>query len=170
MNENNFITMLRSFWLDTTAIVKIYYDERGSQEIRKVFNNKTSNNFYTTEFCVYEYYNVLKRKFLTDRVIDEDNYLRLIFMLSMDIRLKTIQYNDTQEGPDVLFLQTKEVIQKYGFDYTDAIQFVLIRKGLLGILAGESKPILITSDSGMIKAAKSENILFWNPEEGPLNL
>ena len=167
MDEVSFIMMLRFFWLDTSAIVKIFCDEPGSWEIRKVFNNKPNNIFYTSEFCVYEYYNVLKRKFLKDKVISEDNYLKLVFTLSMNIRLKTIKYIENDENPDVLFLQTKEVIQKYGFDYADAIQFILIRKGLLGSLAGESQPVLITSDNEMIAAANAENIKYWNPEKGP---
>ena len=162
MDEVNFITMLRFFWLDTSALVKIFIEEEGSAEIKKVFKDFHQNIFYTTEFCVYEYYNVLKRKYLHNQLIDEETYLRSIFILSTYLKLGTIRYNDTKDSFESIFLQTRKIVKKYSLDYSDAIQFVLIQKGLLETLAGESRPVLITSDKGMIRAAELENIIYWN--------
>ena len=43
-------------------------------------------------------------------------------------------------------------------DAADALQFSAIRHGLLGTLAGESRPHLVTADGGLAEAAKLEEI------------
>ena len=157
---------LRFFWLDTSAIVKLFIKEQGSDVISEVFSHRPGDNFYSTEYCIYEFFNVLKRK-LTNECFPLENYLRAIFILQSHVRSRALKLYSFDSNYVQLFNDTRDIIRKYSLDYTDAIQFVLMKQGFLSGLAGESKPVLVSSDKDMVKAAKSENIRTWNPEEGP---
>ena len=157
------------FWLDTSALVKLFINEPGSKELNSEFNGKPGNIFYSTDYCRYELFNVLKRKLVKDKSISHEEYLRHIFIISTYIKMNKIRIDDKDHNTNIIWQETKVFVEKYGIDYTDAIQFTLLKRGFLNIFkGGESEAILITSDQNMIKAAKAEDMRFWNPEKGSL--
>ena len=52
----------------------------------------------------------------------------------------------------------------YTLDFSDSLNIVLLRSGFYSHLAGESKPVLVASDKKLLRAARSEGIVTWNPE------
>jgi len=166
LEKNN---MTRFFWLDTSALIKLIINEKGSKDLEKIFNHPTYF-FYSTEFCVYECYSALKRKLFREKSIDGEKYLRSIFMMMSYVENNQVRFSDIGEDYSVIFNETKQIIEEYSMDFIDAVQFILLSKGLLSKLAGESRPVLVTSDKNMIKVAKYKNIETWNPEEGEFNI
>ena len=160
---------LKIFWLDTSALAKIFLDEPGSHELRIEFNGQPGHFFYTTDYCKYELFNVLKRKLLHERSIDLESYFRHIFILNTYVKTGQLKIDDTEDKTTTIWTETILLAEKYNFDYTDAIQFILIKRGFLNIFrGGESEAVLVTSDKNMKKAANGENMKNWDPEKGPL--
>jgi hypothetical protein len=166
-NSGNQIKVL---WLDTSALVKKYLDEPGSDFVRTVLGE---NRFwaFTTSYCIYELFGILKRK-ASDKSkekikISVDQYIRCIFLIKSDWKQKVIRIHDPEISDSDLIVEVKGIINDYKLDYVDAIQFILINKGILGKFAGDSRPVLVSSDGGILKAADHKNIRSWNPEKGP---
>jgi predicted nucleic acid-binding protein len=158
---------LKIFWLDTSALVKIFIDEPGSLELRTIFEGKLGHVFFTTDFCKYEFFNVLKRKLMVDECISLSDYFKHIRVLSNYVRSGKIRIDDSDHETGDMYRRTVRLSTEYKLDWTDAIQFTLLQEGGLNVFkGGKSETILVTSDRPMIKAAKGENARFWNPEEG----
>lgn len=150
--------------------MKILIKERGSSELNAIFNGEPGNIFYTTDYCKYEVFNVLKRKLKAQKSIDAISlreYFRNIRILSNYVRIGKITIDDADHDSGLIYIKTVALAEKYDLDYIDAIQFVLLQEGALNIFrGGESEAILVTSDGDMIGAAKGEKMPFWNPEDG----
>jgi len=54
----------------------------------------------------------------------------------------------------------ERIVKAYGIDFLDAFQIISVRDSW-HYLAAPSKPILITADNKLSKAAKSEGIKAW---------
>jgi predicted nucleic acid-binding protein len=166
---------IRIFWLDTSALVKLFMDERGSKELKAEVSGKDWIFCYTTDYCRYEYFNVLKRKLITEKkrksMTERSNalkdYFKYIIILNTLVKTEQIKIDDADHDTTIIWSDTIKLANKYEIDFTDAIQFVLLKTGSISIFkGGKSEAILVTSDAGMIKAAKGESIQFWNPENG----
>ena len=96
MQEDNSENYLKLFWLDTSVLAKIFFNEKGSKEIKKIFNGNPDCQFYTSDYCRCEFINVLKRK-LTDIInpITTEDYFKHIRVLSNYVRIKKLNIDDT---------------------------------------------------------------------------
>ena len=166
---------IRIFWLDTSALVKLFIDERGSKELREEVSGKDWTFIYTIDYCKYEFFNVLKRKLITEKkresITEKSNalkdYFKYISILNTYIKNEQIKIDDMDDDTTIIWRDTRILAEKYEIDFTDAIQFALLQTGSLSMFkGGKSEAILVTSDTGMIKAAEGENMPFWNPENG----
>ena len=165
-------TPLRFVWLDTSALAKIYLHKLGTEDILSVLCDN-SVMVFTAEYCVHEFYGILKRRAAKNsenkNPISLEEYLRYVFLLRCHIRdggrIKIYKYDFTDTD---LFDRVKAIMHNNNLDLVDAIQFIILTKGMLGCLAGESGPVLASSDEGILGVARERDIRTWNPEIGAL--
>lgn len=167
----NSSNQIKTIWLDTSALAKIYIQEIGSDNLSDILANRHIWA-YSTSYCIHELFGVLKRKANPNNKkevpVTLDDYIRYVLLIKSDLNHK-IKISDPDVSDSELYIEVKELIESNNIriDFVDAIQFILIKKGILRLLAGDSRPILVASDKGIIEAAKRTTIRFWNPEEGP---
>jgi predicted nucleic acid-binding protein len=165
-------------YVDASALVKLYIDENGSQNLREFFYSNMAN-FLTTWLCLAEALNILKSKWVGKQSkdsatkIERDKYLKSTIDLVVDWRGR-IDSDDLKEYDPSLPLKVREIADKYGLDYSDALQLITIKTGEFSVLSFESAPgvyepasVLITADVGLASAAESEGIRVWNCTTGP---
>ncbi len=164
MSETEYISIMRYYWLDASALVKLVTNEKGSNRLSRVFNSFSGVFFFTTFLCYAEAMSVLKRKY-SKKAITNEQYFKGIFLLQNWINLKKIRLPSIDEHSVPVFIRVREIADKYKMDFSDALVFTAMTTGFHKMLGGKSKPILIASDKKMLKAATGENISTWNPEE-----
>jgi predicted nucleic acid-binding protein len=153
---------IRIHFLDASAIIKLLIREAGSGELWDYL--KGQSNFYTTSLCFGESMGRFKSKYLK---LNGNGYLfasnELLSMLStgeINIEEPDIKHQD-------VIKEVEEICVKYGLDVADAFQIVTLKRSFKDVGIGESKPILITADSGLAAAARAENLRVWNCETEP---
>jgi predicted nucleic acid-binding protein len=165
-------------YLDASALVKLYIEEKGSHHLRDFFYSVT-HNFKTTWLCLAESLVVLKNKWRgpqskkMDTKIETYEYLKAVSFLITEWRDR-IETDDIKSVDPSVPLQVRKIAEKYNLDYSDALQLWSFKSGRLSPLAVEAEPnvyesalVLITADKDLASAAESEGIKVWNCEQGP---
>jgi predicted nucleic acid-binding protein len=139
----------RTNLLDATALVKLVVMEERSEKIRRYL--ETESSWYTTPFCFYEALSVLKRRWMFDKEISEQEYSDASFRLIAEYRGTPKVYGLDLTEP-VIFISIREIVTTDRLDISDAFQIVSIIKGCP--FAGDSRTILITDDKKLAQAAR----------------
>jgi len=108
--------------------------EHARVNLLKCFN--PAGSFFITSFCFFEALGVLKRKMLKKH----------------EPKISTFQP----------FRWAKTLGEKYSVDLSDALQIVDLAHGEFSHYVQDSKPVLITVDGDLEKAARSEGLRVWN--------
>lgn len=153
------MTAVRVVCLDTSALLKYYTDEDGSDIVRSFVRKEASR--YTTPFCYYETLNMLKVKWLYRNEITKEDYLKksrelTVWFSHVGERVKDIDLND----PSV-FIDVERLASKHSLDLSDAFQVLSVKKGYFSRLSGDSRTILVTADKKLAKVARLEDIKAW---------
>ena len=167
-------------YLDASALVKLYINEKGSQNLREFYYSNT--NFRTTWLCLAEALFVLKSKWTGPQSkqfgnkIDTEDYLKAVSSLIIDWRDR-IETDDIKSVDPTVPLKVKEISQKYKLDYSDALQLWSLKYGRWSpfVFFSEnnvngSALVFITADEDLATAAESEGIKVWNCEHEPTPL
>ncbi|MES2205901.1 MAG: type II toxin-antitoxin system VapC family toxin [Pseudomonadota bacterium] len=144
---------------DTSALVKIFTDEDGSDIVQKYFYKSTTK--YTTPFCYYEALSVLKVKWLYRKLISHEEYkdaaCKLTYWFS-----DSIQYiHDIDLTNIETFNKVIEISTNNNLDISDAFQILSVKEGYFSRLINDSKTILITADKDLSTAARNEGLKAW---------
>lgn len=152
---------LRPYLLDASALLKLFLDEPGSDRVRTLFQR--ASWIETTWLCVAETYGRLKALWLKGQ-IDEGKYLSSLFVLNTYLRDEKVTLTGQMVQDLQDYLTIRDLVQKHAIDFSDALQFVAIRESMKATLVGDSRPMLVTSDGGMLEVARLYGIVTWNPE------
>jgi predicted nucleic acid-binding protein len=159
-------------YLDASALVKLYVNESGSQQVREFVYSNT--NFRTTWICLAEALSCMKSKWVGRQSkdnatkIEPDKYFEATHKLIIDWRMR-IDFDDLELVDPSIPLEVERMVKKHKLDYSDAFQLITIKKGKYSKFAYESAPnayesalVLITGDKRLASAAESEGIRVWN--------
>jgi predicted nucleic acid-binding protein len=154
---------VRTHYLDTSAIIKLFLDEADCQIIREYYNKQTT--FYTTSLCFAETLGKLKdmrfhRK--QPNNISESQYLAACNALLADISSGAIGIDEIAINNREVYKNVENITQKYSLDVADAFQIYTLKEGYFSRLRGESSPLLITADDALAEAARKEGLKAWN--------
>ncbi|MCK5214257.1 MAG: hypothetical protein KAR05_02755 [Candidatus Omnitrophica bacterium] len=97
--------------------------------------------------------------------ISENIYLSASYTLLAFIRGGFIKIEDVDIKKAVVFDDIENLVKKHSLDIVDALQIYTLTKGKFKDYDDESKPVLITSDISLEKAAKKEGLRTWNCEK-----
>lgn len=151
--------MIRTHYLDASALLKLLVDEEGSTQVRSYFSQHSV--FATTSICFVECLAALKGKYVRGALIAEE-YLAAAEQLVAIIRDQNITLEDVGIAQRNVFEQVEALVRKYGFDISDALQVVTLKIGMYSRLSGDSAPLLITADRKLATAAAGEGLRVWD--------
>ncbi|MEO6022740.1 MAG: hypothetical protein ABIP64_06440 [Burkholderiales bacterium] len=152
-------TYLRPHYLDASAMVKLVVDEEYSDRVRSYVLAPSQSWRLCTSYCFFESLNVLKaktnRKELSDRgyIAGSRSLIRLV--INSVIKLVHLDVLSTSG-----FAEGERLVKLHKIDFIDAFQVISI-KNSWPQLAHPSRPLLVTADSGLSKAAEKEDIQVW---------
>ena len=147
---------VRYRYFDASAAVKLVATEAASDVVRAYF--EAGGPFYITSPCAVEVLSVLKvKRFYRNELTEEQYSLATYgFLAHLRSRLKV-------RGPALdnsgAFWRSEELARRYDLDLIDALQLLTIK---IENGVGPSKPLLITADDKLAKAARSEQIEVWD--------
>ncbi|MCU7874995.1 MAG: type II toxin-antitoxin system VapC family toxin [Candidatus Thiodiazotropha sp. (ex Lucinoma borealis)] len=152
---------IRTHLLDTSALLKLFLIEDGSENLRGYFNSRSV--FWTTSFCFAELLGVLKRKYLSNKEnLTEEEYLATSEDIVAHFRNHRISIAEVDITQFDIFNDVENIVRRYSIDLADAFQVVTLKRGIASSLTEDSRTILITADSGLSEAAKNEGLRVWN--------
>ena len=164
--------LIRIHYLDASAMVKLFVDEEGSQALRSYFARESESEFYATSLCFAEALGVLKVKRFYRKEISDEDYLTACDQLLAYAADEIIELEDVKIKDRLVFIEVERLVSKYQpkIDVSDAFQIVSVKDNFFSRLENDSKPILITGDGNLAKAARQEGIRVWDcvtePEPG----
>jgi len=151
---------MRPYFLDASAITKLVIQEKGSKEVRDLC--RTSCVIRTTWLSLAETYGVIKLRWHREKW-QKSVYFKKLFDLQKNIQ-RRIKLDGSLNLNDKDFHDVKRVLNQYSLDFSDALHVVMLKSGFYASLAAESKAVLVAADKRLLRAAKSEGIVVWNPE------
>lgn len=153
-------TAVRTHCLDTSALVKHYIHEKGSDELRPYLQGHA--NWYTTPFCLFEALSVLKAKAKNKRRTDritEEQYHNAGFAMLTDFDARSKHLPDLDFVDPIVFSEVQSICRKYPtIDFSEAFQILSVKKGYFSPLCGDSQTVLVTADAELAKAAELEGL------------
>lgn len=159
--------MIRIWFLDASALVKLVAREPDSGPLRGIFLGSASS-FHTNLFCVAEALGVLKVKWLFRKEISEQQYFEFSDLLLAYVRNQTIHLDETDLDDNAVLGETEALARRHKLDLSDALQLYTLQSGSFKSFAGESTPLLITADADLAQAGRSEGIRVWNCIKEPV--
>lgn len=148
--------LLKSIFLDASAIVKLVVEEKGSDRVREYFD-ALNFLFFTTNFCFFESLSVLKRKWCNGG-ISKNQYRECcgrVFAYKKEGRIKIQEY-PLENLED--FWKLECLVEKHNIDISDALQLLSIKETILATFAEESETTLLTADKDLAESAKKEGV------------
>ena len=149
---------MKTHFLDTSALVKLFLKEDGSEAIHSNFGKASVN--WTTSLCIAELLGVFKCKYVR-KDISKEKYLELSDELIGSVRNESIKIEQVDISDFYTFQDTENLCKKYEIDLADSLQIITLLQGFPSKLEGESKPLFITADSSLAKAARDQGLKVW---------
>jgi predicted nucleic acid-binding protein len=151
------------FYFDASALVKRYAPELGSDLVNYLFSCVTHKRLMCLIIGVAELFSVLVRKKNREDISVPD-FSQALINLGNEV-IHTTDFT-TVSIEDSLVLSSLPLINKHSINSTDA---VVLRSALdiaVELQAVEDDLIMIVSDQRLLRAAKSEGLIKFNPESG----
>lgn len=153
------MVVIRTHYVDASAIVKLLVDEDGSSAVRAYHSSYAV--FWTTALCFSEVLGVLKTKYVK-KLISSEQYFAACEELMTYLRDEALNLESMDISKRYVFDEVELLGTKYSLDVSDAFQLVTLKHGDLSRMEGDSRPILITADRSLAMAARVEGLRVWD--------
>lgn len=150
---------VKTHYLDASVIVKLFVEEDKAKRIRDYYYE--NSNFYTTSLCFAEALGVLKKKKMGG-LLSKQEYMSASQDLCISIFGCSIDIDDISIATPQAFKEAERIATEHNIDLIDAFQIYTLGQGVLSVLRGDSRPILITADRKQAIAAEKEGFRSWN--------
>ena len=150
---------MKTYFLDTSALVKRYHQEVGTEVIDKIFGEE-DKELFISDLSIIEFHSAIALKVRT-REISRDAFFHLIGLFSneLDIGLYRVMRIDEAEKQEAVKLLTK-----YGFDYAlrtlDSLQLAAMES-----VGKEKVDGVVCADARFCEIIRLEGFHVINPEE-----
>ncbi len=149
-------------YLDTSAIIKLFVDEQGSDAVREYLNRPTA--FFTSSLCLGETLGVLKAKHRSGKIRD-DVYYHFCSDFMARVSQGLIKVNDVGITKWEIFSEVLGVAKDNMLDISDAFLIVTLKQGFFSTFDGLSRPLLITADQKLASVARAHQLNVWDCEK-----
>ena len=151
---------MKIYFLDTSALVKRYHQEVGTDIIDKIFREE-DKELFISDLSIIEFHSAIALKVRT-REISRDAFSHLIGLFSneLDIGLYRVMRINEEEKQEAVKLLTK-----YGFDYAlrtmDSLQLASMES-----VGKEKVDWVVCTDARFCEIIRLNGFQVINPEEG----
>ncbi len=149
------------FYLDTSALVKLYVREPGTDRLLHLAGNLTENKLAVLSLSAVEARSAIRRR---ERAGDLDFQTTSLVLDRLRRHMETVFLR--QAVNDIVLDGAQEMIDRYALRAYDAVQLA----GCLALKAsaGAELPVFVCSDQQLLEAARSELLSTLDPcEPGP---
>jgi uncharacterized protein len=152
---------MMTFFLDTSALIKLYHQEVGTERVEEIFE-QTENTLVISELAVVEFYSSLARR-VRMREITPEAQAEAIQNLDKDC----VQRFVVDPLGSLVLQRAKDLLRKYGNSKSlrslDALQ---LAGCLVALTRGELT--FVSADSRLVDIAQLEGLLTLNPESSSI--
>jgi predicted nucleic acid-binding protein len=153
--------MAKYFFLDACALAKRYIIEKGSEQVNYLFDTVSKKRMITLLITLGEVISVIVRRKNSNQ-ISEKYYHQAM----------NVFHHEITENSDIIFQSISDnlirtslpLIEQYSINATDAIILRCSLNMATILHASGEDLVLVTTDSRLSNAAKSEGLIVWNPE------
>jgi predicted nucleic acid-binding protein len=152
--------MTAVYYLDTSALVKQYVDESGSDWIRRLLA-RDNGIFITSHLLLVEMISAFRRR-LREGSVTQHDYIKIKSALDNDIRTRFQVVRFDEPVVD----ETRNLLERYPLRSYDAIHLAssfLMHQVL--IKAGQPGITFLCADNRLLSAAKAEGMMVDNPNQ-----
>ena len=146
---------LALYFLDTSALVKLYVQEPGTDRLLPLISDRPENRFAVLAIAVVEIRSAIRRR---QRVGDVDIEVATAILKSVQSHMETRFIR--QAVNETVIDAALEMIDRYTLRAYDAVQ--LAGCLVLGTIAAESFTF-VCSDHRLLEAARSEQLTVFDP-------
>lgn len=149
--------MSRSFFLDTSALIKLYHQEIGTEQVEAIFQQE-EDPLLISELAIVELYSTFARKVRTEEIS-----LQAQKEAQQNFEEDRVQRFIVHPLGSVIIQRAKELIQKHG--NTKALRSLdsLQLGTCLAVRAGDDLAF-VCADTRLLDVAKLEGLQVLNPE------
>ncbi|GAC1458148.1 MAG: hypothetical protein PVSMB1_08000 [Gemmatimonadaceae bacterium] len=149
------------FYLDTSAILKRYRTEKGTDVVNELYEHRpVVGNFLTSHFSCLEVESVAART-LKGKLLSQEAYNALLGSFSRDL---SDHLHVVETSGDVINAAI-DAARKYALRAADAVQFASAPKRGTGSFFSRRKEFtFVTSDKELLAAAEAAGISTLDPE------
>lgn len=148
------------FFFDTSAIVKRYHAEKGTEIVNRIFEGiiTRKGRCVISALSISEFASALRRKVISKEISWTDFWAAFSAFLheTSYLRVEPIEGNLYAEGLDYIL--------KYGLSSHDSVQLATLIKLHTFLEIPKNKLILVSSDVRLNEAAEGEGFMVVNPE------
>ena len=140
------------YYFDTSAIVKRYHRENGTERIDKIVDGE--DEIYFSTIGIAETISALRR-LRSSKIITEGQYERItgIFFNDMENRYVPIPFDDSN------VMNAISLIERHNLRTLDAFHLSA------ALTIKDMEPIFVSSDRKLLNAAQEEGFATLNPED-----
>jgi uncharacterized protein len=151
------------YFLDSSALVKLYVNEVGSKWICSLFQPSLNNQFFVTAVTGVEIISAITRRAKGGSIsITDAKNVGSQFKKDFQTDYKVIQISET------IINSAIRVAELYALRGYDAVQLASgCELNILCITNGLPVPIFVSADNELNKAALSEGLIIKNPNNYP---
>lgn len=139
------------YYLDTSALVKRYHQELGSERVNRLFEDPAAS-FFTSNLTLTELTSALDRK-VQDATITDEAVATVMAVVARDF-LERIWLIDLERHH---ITQSQALIRRYHLRTLDALHLSVL------LTARSAMPILISADRQFLAAAEAEQVAVLDP-------
>lgn len=153
--------MSRAFFFDTSALLKLYHREVGTDQVEEIFK-QTENSIVISELAIVEFYSTLARKVRTGEITPQAQE-----EASRDFENDCVQRFVIDPLSGAVIQRAKELLQKPGntrpLRSLDSLQL-----GTCLTARRREELIFVCADARLLQVAESEGLQTENPEPASL--
>lgn len=147
---------MTSYYLDTSALVKAYVREAGSETISRIVNDQDSTQVVLLAITRAEFHSALRKKQRENGIQTETiNQIVAIFESHLASRFLMQPVSDTVISIAV------DLLHRHPLKAYDAVQLA----GCLALASGTWTPTFVCADRALLKAASTEGIPTLHPSD-----
>ena len=153
------------FYFDASALVKRYTEEIGSDNVDFIFANVPLNQLVCLNFGAAEVFWICVRK-RNDRRITPHEFSQAIGHLNREVIAEDSDLT-TLPVHKLLVWASMNLIETYTINSTDAIVLRSALDLVISLRNVGDELVLVASDQRLLRAARAEGLLCFNPETDP---
>lgn len=148
-------------YMDPSALVKRYHDEKGTELVNKLFKKLETGEerFTTSVWSIAESAAVLNR--IKNKLnIKEDDFAKILMAFFSEIKqFHFLEVNDERVLASIPYSLAHNI------NSSDALHLKTLKDVEKAVNLLGAKIVLVAADKRLLRAAKSEGVATFNPEE-----